>query len=136
MEKILKIEEMSDVTHTTRDGYGPSMYDGYKITTDAQEIFILVSNGQSCCEQYGYVSSEDELQSFVGSELSDVKVVDTAINEKMLEVGGNLYEGDIMFVNLETNKGTLQFAVYNSHNGYYGHSGIVESIQVTKEVGL
>ena len=31
-------------------------------------------------------------------------------------------ENDCMFINLETNKGTLQLTVYNQHNGYYEHS--------------
>ena len=135
MEKILKIEEVSNVQHTPEGGW-KSHYDGYKVVTDAQEIFILVSNGQSCCESYGYVVSEDDVQSFVGTDLTDVKVVDTGVNEKMVEAGQSLDCGDIMFVNLETNKGTLQFAVYNAHNGYYGHHGVVESVQIKKEVDL
>lgn len=135
MEKILRIEEIENLKHTPEDGWS-SHFDGYKITTDAQEILILISNGQSCCESFGYVVSEDDVQDFVGADLSSVKVVDTGINEKMVEAGSSLDEGDIMFVNLETSKGILQFAVYNSHNGYYGHSGIVKSTQVSKSVGL
>lgn len=135
MEKILSIEEITDYkdpkSETSWRGY-----DGFLVKTDAQEIVVLVSNGQSCCESYGYVQSEDDVQSFVGAELTDVKVVDTGINEKMVEAGQHLDEGDIMFVNLETNRGTLQLAVYNAHNGYYGHAGIVKSTQISQEVGL
>lgn len=40
---------------------------------------------------------------------------------------GGLYEGEAMFINFETSKGTLQFTLYNSHNGYYGHTAKVIS---------
>ena len=35
-----------------------------------------------------------------------------------------------MFVNLETNKGTLQFVAYNEHSGYYGHEAKVQCTQL------
>jgi hypothetical protein len=41
-----------------------------------------------------------------------------------------------MFVNLETDKDTLQLTVYNSHNGYYGHSAFIRSNQINKEITL
>lgn len=135
MEKILKIEEVFDFEYNDPDSWSSS-YDGFKIITDAQEILILVSNGQSCCESWGNIVSEDNLEEFIGSNLSSVKVVDTGINEKMIEAGQSLDAGEIMFVNLETSNGTLQFAVYNSHNGYYGHTGIVKSTQISKVTSL
>lgn len=138
MEKILSIEEVKNHP-ILQKGYNNSYtinYDGYLIKTDAQEISILISNEQSCCESWGYAVSEDDLGSFIGSDLLDVKLINKGLNEKMLRHGESLDEGSIMFVNLETSKGTLQFAVYNGHNGYYGHDAIVNSIQVRKEVGL
>lgn len=45
-------------------------------------------------------------------------------------------EGDFVFINLETNKGTLQFVLYNSHNGYYGHCSSITSTQLTLEKTL
>ena len=78
------------------------------------------------------------MNEFIGAELLDIKVVDTALNvesvKKELPYGHD--GGDTMFVNLETDKGTLQLAVYNDHNGYYGHSAILKSKQVTYETGL
>jgi hypothetical protein len=135
MEKILKIEELNDFKYEAEDTWSSS-YDGFKITTDAQEILILVSNGQSCCESFGHVVSEDDFKDFIGADLFSVKVVDVGINEKMVEAGQSLDAGEIMFVNLETSNSTLQFAVYNSHNGYYGHTGIVKSTQISQVVGL
>jgi len=40
--------------------------------------------------------------------------------------------GDAVFLNIRTNRGNLQFAVYNAHNGYYGHSAYV--VGIDKEV--
>ena len=30
-----------------------------------------------------------------------------------------------MFLTFKTSNGTLQFAVYNDHNGYYGHQALI-----------
>ena len=43
---------------------------------------------------------------------------------------------EVMFINIETSKGTLQFAVYNCHNGYYGHAVKVISEQLNVETYL
>ncbi len=118
--KIIKIEEI----------YNDKM-EGYKITTTKEEINIGISNHQSCCESYGscagfqndsggYIITEDELNNFKMAEIKDVLVVD-----QLLDVfdGDTWKDEDLYasFVNIETDKGTLQFVVYNSHNGYYGH---------------
>ena len=123
MEKILKIEE------TSFDGK-----DGFVITTDQQEIKLGIDNGQCCCENWGYFMSEDDLSEFVGSNLIAVKVVDTAL-KKWDEIE-DMYEGDAMFVNIETSNGLLQFVAYNEHNGYYGHEACVISKQVKEECYL
>jgi hypothetical protein len=108
-ETILKIEEL-------REGD----YDGYKITTDKRELNVAVNNSQSCCESWGYMSSEDDLQSFVGAALLKIESVDTALNAK--SDPGDIYEGTAYFVNFYTSRGMFQLAVYDSHNGYYGHA--------------
>jgi hypothetical protein len=100
--------------------------DGYKVTTKKNIILVLIDNDQSCCESWGYMSSEDDMQSFVGANLRDVVLTDTAL--KSLSVDENLKYldcGGVQFVNFETSRGTLQLAVYNAHNGYYGHGIIV-----------
>jgi hypothetical protein len=137
MEKILKIEPISDYDHKDADGWSNS-FDGYKITTDQQEILCLISNGQSCCESWGIFESQDDYSDFIGATLNDVKIVDTALNvekwNKDFEYG--LDAGGVMFVNFETDAGTFQLAAYNSHNGYYGHSAILISKQVNESVGV
>jgi hypothetical protein len=104
---------------------GYSDMDGYKVETENHVIHVLIDNGQSCCESWGYFESEDDLQAFVGAELKEINLTDKALNQQKFEQSG-YYEdsGGIQFVDFVTDKGTFQLAVYNAHNGYYGH-GIV-----------
>ena len=108
-ETILKIEEL-------RKGN----YDGYKVITDKRTLDVAVDNGQCCCESWGYMSSEDDLESFVGATLLRVESVDKALNTKTEPE--SLDEGSVYFVNFYTSRGMFQLAVYDSHNGYYGHA--------------
>lgn len=119
MEKIVRIEEI--------DG----SYDGFKIHTDSQIIEIGIDNGQSCCEEWGCIVSEDDLTSFIGSIINEIKITDTALNTKTFIEED--CETQIMFVTIETSNGPLQFAFYNSHNGYYGHTAFVKSTQLNYE---
>ncbi len=106
-------------------GGGAGM-DGYKITTNEHIIQVLIDNGQSCCESWGYFASEDDLVSFVGAELREVNLTDTALHKEKVEASG-YYEdgGGIQFVDFVTSQGTFQLTVYNAHNGYYGHGIVV-----------
>lgn len=96
---------------------------GYRIETDQHIYHVLISNGQCCCESWGYISSEDDLNYFIGAELFYVNLTDKALNKQRVEDSG-YYDGDcggIQFVDFVTDRGTFQLAVYNAHNGYYGH---------------
>lgn len=106
-------------------GYGE--YDGYEIKTDIHNFLILISNEQCCCESWGYFISEDETDNFIGKTLIDVELTDKALNIKKVEESDYYAdEGGIQFVTFKFSDGmVLQFAVYNSHNGYYGHPIIV-----------
>lgn len=112
-EIIQKIEEDS-----TDNGDEYTYMAGYQITTNKRVISCQIADYQSCCENYGYLSSEDNLDDFIGAELKDVTVTDTALSTMKVP---DLYELNAVFVNVETDRGTFQIAVYNSHNGYYGH---------------
>ena len=98
-------------------------YEGWEVVTDDQTVRIGIENEQSCCERWGYTCSEDDPARFVGAELLRVERVDgdtTLIPE-------GFYEGGTIFVNIVTDRGKFQLAVYNEHNGYYGHDGVVIS---------
>ena len=106
---------------------GYSNMDGYKIETDKHIFHVLIDNGQSCCESWGYLSSEDDHSPFVGAELQEVRLTDTALKQSVVEES-DYYGGDgggIQFVDFVTDKGVFQLAVYNDHNGYYGHGILV-----------
>lgn len=134
MEKILEIKEWSGCLPNKLWGGN----DGYQIVTDKQVITVAISNSQDCCENWGYLMSQDNLQDFIDAELLEVKVVDTALNSHVKDFLKEDYvsESSCMFVNFETSAGTLQFTAYNEHNGYYGHEAFVISNQIEYSTDL
>ena len=106
---------------------GYAEYDGYIIETEKHTYRVMIDNGQSCCEDWGYMSSDDNLEYFVGADLREVNLTDTALNKKKLEEEHEygFDGGGIQFVDFVTDRGVLQLAVYNGHNGYYGHGIVV-----------
>lgn len=110
---------------------------GYKITTNKQNIYILIQGGQQCCEEWGYEScsnagileTQDDFKDFIGAELISIESVEPethngipVYNSLLEQIGYDRDEIAAEFVNIKTSNGLLQFAVYNCHNGYYGHS--------------
>ena len=105
---------------------GFSNMDGYKVVTSDHTFHVLIDNGQSCCESWGYFSSEDDLSQYVGSVLFEINLTDKALNQLAFEQSGYFEDsGGIQFVDFVTSRGTFQIAVYNAHNGYYGHGILV-----------
>jgi len=137
MEKIISIKEVQNVPPDVKRSWDTC--DGYEIVTNNQTIKLLISNGQSCCEEWGYFLSDDILTEYIGAELIGISLVDdqfmTKAVPKKLSSEEDGYGGGtfVMFVNLETSKGLLQFAAYNSHNGFYGHDAYIISEQVTEQ---
>jgi hypothetical protein len=129
--KIMKIDASESFRFAGQPG-GYTDYEGFVITLDSgEQLAIGISNGQNCCESFGSVSSEDDLQSFVGATLLSYDIVDMDMAKQVNTVAAaevypvgeyNHDEGGAIFLNAETDRGALQFTVYNSHNGYYGHS--------------
>jgi hypothetical protein len=136
MEKILKIQEIEFKLKETDSYY--DTYGGYEIVTDQQTIRIGISNDAQCCENFGYVMSEDILTDFIGASLISISSVDEALNKVKIDTD----EGDgdrstsCMFINFETSQGLLQFVAYNTHNGYYGHHAVLISNQLNKSETL
>lgn len=132
-----KIESITETSFKESEDAWSNMA-GFVVKTTEQEIKLGISDYQSCCESWGYFMSEDNINEFVGAELLEMKITDTARNTTKFndEVPGGVYDGDVMFVDLVTDKGTLQFVAYNSHNGYYGHTAVVQSKQLTHSATL
>jgi hypothetical protein len=142
-EKLVAIEEIQDLKLSNLDKFSKkarpgvtqafdtaliyAAYDGYKITTSEQEYLILIHNGRCCCERWGYFASEDDFSNYIGKTLLGVSLTDKALNTKKVEES-KYYDdcGGIQFVDFRFTDGSvLQFAVYNAHNGYYGHPIII-----------
>lgn len=132
MEKILRIEE----TNFKREKDSWQSFDGFQIITDLQTIQIGISSGQCCCENFGCIITNDDTKEFIGAELKSLAIVDKVLNNKKIDEIEYVDEGEIMFVNLETSEGLLQFVAYNSHNGYYGHDAVLISKQLNHETTL
>lgn len=128
-ETILAITEVE--SHPIKSPMGYEIhYDGYKITTDKQIVLVLIENDQQCCESWGYICTNDSIKEFIGANLLSINLTDIALSNANLPSAGWCDEREIQFVNLHTSKGLLNLAVYNAHNGYYGHSIYVQSIQL------
>ena len=124
--KILRIEEFESIG--PKDFGNPNSYshfEGFKIVTDKKEFVIGVSNEHNCCESWGHISSEENFDNFIGAEVIDYKCKDNAeytdIELTKKNAGDCVDVYDCAFIDFNTSKGQLQFAVYNHHNGYYGH---------------
>lgn len=132
MEKILSITET-----TFQNGRWNSNYDGYVIQTDKQEIKVGISNGQSCCEDWGYLMSNDDLNDFIGAELISLNTTDEQLSTVNFDTEDHWSsETAAMFVTFITSNGPLQFIAYNTHNGYYGHDAVLVSNQLNHEETL
>ena len=99
---------------------------GLYIKTDKGDIKILISDEQSCCEDYGYLFLEtpDNINKFIGAEV--LKVEDVCVGLTADTDGYGFDCGGETQLKVTTTKGVLQFAVYNSHNGYYAHTTFVQ----------
>jgi hypothetical protein len=131
-EQITKIE---DVTDHKLEGQKYGGYDGFVVETTSQKILLLIANDSCCCENWGHFWMNDKPEDFIGAEVLGVEVVDTGLDVKKVD---KLYldEGAVMFVNIKTSVGVLQFTAYNSHNGYYGHRALVSCEQLKHEETL
>lgn len=111
--KIINIEDF-DIFETC---------EGYRITTDKTVIEFGIDSMRHCCESWGYFSSDDDFSRFVGKEISSIDLdSEKEGSYEIPEDVGYLEYGGIRFVTIHTTDGdSVQFAVYNAHNGYYGH---------------
>lgn len=96
--------------------------DGVKVDFDNDKSLVFgISTGQDCCEEWGYISQVDneDVTNYIGAKIRSIEIVDHYVSTQLEEIG--VCETDCYFLNVMTTKGELNFAVYNIHNGYYGH---------------
>jgi hypothetical protein len=131
-EKIIAITDL-ELTINERERMA-----GYKIITSNQEILLMIDNSASCCESWGWFWCNDNPRSFIGTEIKDIRLTNEALNQVYmsrndLDPSEKYFDGGICYVNIETNRGILQFVAYNLHNGYYGHTAKIVSKQLNHE---
>lgn len=123
MSKILNIEFVYDVNFNN-DDY--PCYDGFRIETEDEEIYFVINNFQLCCENWGtYLYTPEDLKEYIGADYlgydeKSCEEVENSLEEKYVE------SDEICFLNIHTSKGIIDFAVYNSHNGYYSHAVVLK----------
>lgn len=116
MNKILQIDEITEYK------IDDMTYSGYRIITEQNIIKLLVNDEQICCEDAGYICSDENFNDYIGAEF--IKY-DAVYSKDLRRQIGFLDGGDLTFLNIYTDKGKLDFAVYNAHNGYYGHLAVL-----------
>jgi len=77
VEKIIEIKEFNE---------DRQRYAGYLIKTNKQEIKLIMDCFQRCCENSGYLLSHDNTDEFIGAELKNITLTDTALNTKKMGV--------------------------------------------------
>lgn len=112
---------------------------GYIVTIKTKDdksekkIKALICNDRQCCEEWGVLTTHENLDEFIGAQIlsANTTPTDKALSniDKELDIGEqerkNLIAGDhkdIRFITIETNHGTIQFTAYTYHNGYCGHA--------------
>jgi hypothetical protein len=139
-EIIEKIEDCEFDLKSNNVAYNPHSKHlvGYRITTDKQTILIGIEDFQGCCENWGYLTTEDSINDFIGAEIVGIEVIDDSYETHPLTKDSSVanWESDetvVVFIDVNTSRGKLQFVAYNEQNGYYGHTVIVSSNQFSYE---
>lgn len=113
-----QIESIEEVSDFKVEG---ELYEGYHIHTHTQDIWLLIGLDRDSHHSFGYFLSQDNFADFIGKDIQDIRLTD--INRNSIELSDK-YElnevAGLMFVDLLTEIGILQFTAYNGSNGYYG----------------
>jgi len=129
-EIIEKISEIEDFYFPDNDSWS---YSGFEIQTNNQIIRFLIDTSQCQFENYGYVCINDNIHDFVGAKILSISYFSKERTTMVFDAPYNTELKDAVFLDVMTDKGKLQFAVYNSHNGYYSHDIKIQSEQLTTE---
>ena len=125
--KIIGIKELTSYKIDKNDW---RTWDGFFIQTEGRDIHLLIDSDQDCCETFGQISSNDDLNYFVGAELLEYKAIESGTYDELpvklkkhlkIEEESDIDVLDCSFIKFETDRGSFDLTVYNHHNGYYGH---------------
>jgi len=107
---------------------------GLKIETDKGNIELLISDNQSCCENWDalFLETPDDLSKVIGARLIEVSDIEISTQE----YDQNSCELNETQLRVVTTKGIIQFAVYNQHNGYYSHATFLQVFDTNEDSDL
>lgn len=119
-----------DINPGYREKYTHYIMEGLYINTDKGVIKILIDNLLQYEEDAGalFLETPDDISKFVGAKI--LKIEDVCIG---LTAREHHECGDESQLKIVTNKGVLQYAVYNVHNGYYSHAVFKQVFTNTEE---
>ena len=99
-----------------------------KLHTEKGTLYAEIDDGQQCCESFGadcytgYITTEEEQpKSFEGAIITSVNTTDADLKTLTFNPSESGGYDNYMFITINTNRGVLQFVLYNNHNGYYSH---------------
>lgn len=119
MKKILTIDVNAQIEHKD---YPRGSMDGVRITyDDGSSTEFGIESGQHCCESWNYLHSVDDPDEFIGAKVLAVEEVDTW-PDTIPPCGHGGSDFGFQAIRVTTDRGLLDFVVYNEHNGYYSHS--------------
>ena len=116
--KILSIKEETIVN---KGNWYKQTYEGLIIETDKGSIKLVISDSQSCCENFGslFFETPDDISQFIDAEI--LQIEDISIKrEEYIDTDSETQ------LRITTDKGIIQYAIYNEHNGYYSHGTILQ----------
>lgn len=120
IKEIVVVTEDGDFSDENTVGF-----EGYIVRmVSGKSLYVLIAAYQNCCEDWGYMTAEDDdLDYYVGAVITKVDVVMGSQGDTGFRTLDAIdYDsGGVSFLRIHTTKGTLVIAVYNAHNGYYGH---------------
>lgn len=125
MSRIIKVD--TSASYADKAGSYPRQYDGIRITfDDGEELFFGINTDQYCCETVAYLHSVDDPEEFIGANFLRLDERDTWPENVGEEEPEYWDGGGFQAIDVVTDRGIMQFVVYNEHNGYYSHGTILK----------
>ena len=95
------------------------LYEGLIIETDKGSIKLAITIGQCCCANFGslFFETPDDITQFVGAKILEIEDIDIKHDECI---------DNETQLRITTDRGIIQYAIYNEHNGYYSHGTILQ----------
>ena len=146
MEKVktknIEIIKSIKATKTIMDYFNNPM-SGFEVITSKQNIKLLMDEWDERYHNHGYFWCNDNLECFIDAKLKDIIIAHKPISEKQMKKNnvGNFHkrynDDGIMFVNIGTDRGILQFVAYNkNYNGFSGSKVKIISKQIKYSIEL